>query len=343
MTDISAQNPVENYFVAIPCAPAEFGSFIGSLLGKPQTIESKHRGSFEIGKDDVVNVFHLVMQRVTQQNDGALMQFTARIVFDDESSVLLTSLDEFVTYTEVRPLVSCQVHLSWVFIVTFQGRRHPEKQEIELSFIASAPDVSMNLLDHLREGSHLVSFRIRHTERTWGGDIESLLTGYVKSILLPEGTLRRFVRTHSSNIATITGLVYFGLSLGGCLIAAKVKADEKLAALSAYLGMNATADMKLDRLLQLGSEGFWGRYFVTMFVFIVVSGIVAIVVGALIGISSSARRPSFLLFTKKSEQAKTMELKLYEHSWRTFVVTECCSAAFPAASTWVFSRLWALT
>ena len=129
------QHPEGQFSVALPCTSDDFGRFLGSLLGKPQTISGSERGAFEIRREDISNSYHLVIQRVKQQNDAQLLQFTVRLVFDDNSSVLLNSLDDFLTYSEVRPIVPTQAHLSWSFIVKFQDRSHPEKQEIDLSFL----------------------------------------------------------------------------------------------------------------------------------------------------------------------------------------------------------------
>src|SRR5258708_6738933 len=91
------------YSVVLPCAPEDFTEFVSGLLGKAQTIEKVFAGAFEINADDIVNTFHLVNQRVHQQNEASLVQFTVRIVYDDDSSVLLNSLEDFVHYSEIRP------------------------------------------------------------------------------------------------------------------------------------------------------------------------------------------------------------------------------------------------
>lgn len=71
--------------VVLPCSTEDFGSFISGLLGKPQTMSNMVRGPFELKKADVVNVHALLMQRVAQQNEAVLTQFTAKLIFDDES------------------------------------------------------------------------------------------------------------------------------------------------------------------------------------------------------------------------------------------------------------------
>jgi hypothetical protein len=66
----------ENYEVLLPCAPEDFGEFVSRLLGKPQTIERLIYGVFEIKKEDVINTYHLVEQRIHQQNEAVLVQFS---------------------------------------------------------------------------------------------------------------------------------------------------------------------------------------------------------------------------------------------------------------------------
>jgi hypothetical protein len=87
-----------DYAVLLPCTPDEFGDFVSGLLGKPQTIEKSIFGEFEVTRDAVANTFHLVNQRIDQQNEAPLIQFTARIEYDDNSSVLLNSLQDFGNY-----------------------------------------------------------------------------------------------------------------------------------------------------------------------------------------------------------------------------------------------------
>ena len=98
-----------DYAVLLPCTPDEFREFLSGLLGKPQTIEKSIYGVFEVPHDAVANTFHLVDQRIDQQNEATLIQFTVWIEYDDNSSVLLNSLQDFLTYSEVRPIASVGV------------------------------------------------------------------------------------------------------------------------------------------------------------------------------------------------------------------------------------------
>jgi hypothetical protein len=59
----------------IPVDREHLGAFIGGLLGRPQTIEDSFNGPFDLDKISLENVFHLVHQRVKQQNKAELVQF----------------------------------------------------------------------------------------------------------------------------------------------------------------------------------------------------------------------------------------------------------------------------
>lgn len=126
----------EQYSVILPCTQEDFGNFVSGLLGQSQTIERIFRGTFEIGRQEIENTYHLLDQRICQQNEATLVQFTAKVVYHDASSILLNSLDDFLRYVEVRPLVSTSLHLSWTYLIRFRDKRFPEKQQIEMSIVA---------------------------------------------------------------------------------------------------------------------------------------------------------------------------------------------------------------
>src|ERR1700694_338469 len=114
--------------VVLPCPPDQFREFIAGLLGLPQTIEGTLDGPFEVTKQDAENLYALIDQRISSQNEAALVQFTARVAYDNKSSVLLSSLRDFLSYNEVKPLKSTGLQLSWTYLIKFPMKAFPEKQ-----------------------------------------------------------------------------------------------------------------------------------------------------------------------------------------------------------------------
>jgi hypothetical protein len=146
---------------------------------------------FDINLQDLISLYHLVVQRVEQENEARLVQFVAVVTFNDKSSVRLTSIDDFEAYNEVRPLRSVAVLLNWIFLIRFRDRRYPEKQDITVHFMAPDPSRRQRAMPlHLdvdegpfyyrdrvkrRKVSGIIYVDINYTARTWGNDVDSLL------------------------------------------------------------------------------------------------------------------------------------------------------------------------
>ena len=345
---LHAGNSNSKYAIALPCEPEDFANFIGSLLGKPQTISNSERGSFEIRKEDISNSYHLLVQRVQQQNEGQLLQFTVTVVFNDNSSVLLNSLEDFLAYAEVRPVFPTQAHLSWAFIVKFRDRPHPEKQDIDLSFFTSAAgtftignDEEIEFISMSRVSvSGRIAFRIRHTARTWGADIESLLTGHAKHLILPEDPVRKFVRRYSGKLAVLLGLTFFVSTIAACLVTANHLGAEQLKLVSGLIQSPNALDLKLNRILEMNAEGFWGKYFFSVLIFIVFSLISAIALAAWAETSADTNKPSYLLLTKKAEQNKVEKDNRYRIRWLSFLGSLVVSIATGIFSNIIFTKYW---
>ena len=222
------QSPHDDYAVILPCKPGEFGAFISGLLGKPQTITAAFFGVFEITQNDIENFYHLVKQRIDQQNDATILQFSVRMVFDDDSSVLLDSFDDFVQYNEVRPIASVAAHLSWTLLIRFPSKPAPEKQDIDVSIVCSGRhfipifDNPVMIAHRLNSPSTgYISLRIRHTARTWGADIEALLGNHIRTLLKVRSKWNVFLTTHHEKIGAIAGPLILFAALGGGIIAMK--------------------------------------------------------------------------------------------------------------------------
>lgn len=351
MSEILEQAKSRGTFtIALPCEPENFSKFIGGLLGKPQTISKTYMGSFEIVHKDIENVYYLVLQRVIQQNDASLIQFSVQLVFDDNSTVLLNSLDDFISYTEVKPLIVTQANLSWSFLVQFQDREHPEKQEIELTFVTKASgsvsilnseDSPVIPLSKMFGGGGFVSFKIAHTARSWGADIEALLSGHVKHILIPEEKVRSFIRRHSGKIASLFGLTFFMSSIYACFYSAGVISESNLQSLQPIISNPELVSEKLNKLLELMVSGYWGKFFFSVFVFTIFSLIVAMVLGMWVETSANAKKPSYILFTKTSEQHKKLADSKYRYKFVSFLISIGVGVATGIVSNIIFTAYWA--
>lgn len=299
--------------VMLPCGPDDFKDFISGILGKPQTIERQIPGPFTVNRDNIRDLYHLIEQRVLSQNEGALMQFTSRIVYDDNSSVLLNSIDDFLNYNEVKPLTSRTVVLNWVFLLTFRNRKAPEKQSIDVTFSSEIGysfshkfgPITESVIDLLANG---MSVRISHTDRTWGSDIDSLLLGALERLTAEKSKIRESVNNCSGWIGAAAFLTCMSLSIWGVIESAhRIEQwhNEKLS----VLGNNPTELMLLNYVSDSISEGAWTRFGLYGAFFVIFALISSIALGITAGTFAGKRQSSFVLLTEqarvKFEKSKT--------------------------------------
>jgi hypothetical protein len=342
-----------NNAVILPCEPDQFRDFIAGLLGKPQTISRRLLGPFEVTKSDLENLHHLLEQRIVSQNEATLVQFTASISYDDNSSVLLNSLYDFQVYKEVKPLVSNAVTLSWTYLMKFRNKKFPERQQIDITFHARREagyieDVDGISLSSKRTAS-AIRFQIAHTDRTWGTDIESLLTGQLGTFEKRDYGLRKFAYLHSGFIG-FSAFVFLFLSALGAAFYATGGLIEKYLAEARRLADSSQQSSefvtkKLDFLIDIIASGFWTRYAFFLMGFVVLALIASIFSGAMVGSSAGTVRPSFVLLTPRAEEARIVGLQRYEKDWMTFLIALAGMLLVAVIGNYLFyklSQIWSL-
>jgi len=288
--------------VALPFNEEQFKDFIISLLGKPQTITKHLRGSFEINKDNLVTLFEIVNQRIYQQNDSKLIQFRATIYYNDNTTVTLNGFDHLVHFNEKLPLVSTAVHLTWQYLVKFRDKDTFEKQEISVSFI-SETDGPIPIFDdeaYHRFHDNNINFRISHTARTWGADIESLLTKHLKTIVKKDSKFSSFFRYNSENVQHTVSAILIAITL----------------AVSLYntLSIKSTNAHYDDSVFWIHHYGSYIFLFLGIIVLLKVT-VVMLEEFQFYG------TPSFILLTPESEKNKIKKLSSYKKKWIRYIGT----------------------
>lgn len=336
--------------MVLPCSQSDFGRFISALLGKPQTIEKAFYGTFEVDQHDIEDVFCLVDQRVKQQNEATLIQFTVKILYDDNSSVLFNSLSDFLNYREVQPLVSLAGYLSWTYLIKFQDKSYPEKQTIELSFATS---VGAPLLVHIEEGVQIIpnavrrmgsviSLRISHTARTWGVDIEALLSGHIAGLLREESRPKTFVCSHSEGIGLATGGVVLLSTLFGAYLAAERVTFSQRAAAKAIAASSSATDLagKVDFLVDLAAKGIWPRFTLALGVLLFVALVGAVALGIWVESLADNQPRSFVLLTNRAKEMRTKYLEKRRKRWCWFAFSMISGLATSVVANVLFAWLF---
>lgn len=348
--------PVEEGYVVLPYNEGQFKDFIKSLLGSPQAITKTIYGTFEIDQNDIRNLYSLLYQRVIQQNEGVLAQFSAKIIYSDNSAIELNTIEEVMTYNEVRPIVSRAIHLKWDFVVRFQDKKIHEKQRIQVSFISTG--ASRKTIDDLSEPrtvygyeygivtEGLINFRIEHTARTWGADIEALLTNHIESILIEPKKIKQIIRRYSEAISFGLGSIFFLAAVGGSLVAGKNFAASQAIKINNLLQSVTvtnidTLNTKIDLLAKSLAGGAWSQFYFITVLFLLVSLVIAFIIGAWIDGTILSYDPSFILLTRQSQKAKEETLNRNRKSWRSFVVSIFVDLIVSVISNLIFVTFFA--
>ncbi|MCD6437282.1 MAG: hypothetical protein J7L56_03325 [Halomonas sp.] len=348
--DITPEDTGGHYGIMLPCAPEDFGEFVSGLLGKPQTIEKGFSGFFDLSRTDVVNTFHLVDQRIRQQNEASLVQFTVRIIYEDNSSVLLSSLDELSHYSEVKPLVSTGIVLSWSYLIKFRNKKVPEKQDIDLSFISDMRrrrGIVIGIEEFSELGMPGIMLRVKHTDRTWGVDIESLLSGHVESLLRAESRKARFVRRHSGRISLLVGSFFFLSAIGGAFWASlrfvRSQTENLQAVRSATKGSPQYFQTQIDLLLDILVSGVWTRFTFATLGFLVLALVASIFLAVWVESSANKAPFSFVTLSRKAEERRDNLLGQQKRDWLIFCASIFTSIAAGVVSNLLFVRFFAVT
>ncbi|MEX0752125.1 MAG: hypothetical protein WD073_04275 [Xanthobacteraceae bacterium] len=303
-----------------------------------------------MGKAEVENLYHLVDQRVSSQNDATLVQFIARIVYDDDSSVLLNSFADFTSYTEVRPLVSRSLHLGWTFLIKFRNKEYPEKQQIDVSFFSRGrfeelefDFIEATIAGRRRMFNEGVTLRISHTDRTWGTDIDSLLTGHLSTLFKSDPPWREFIRHHSAFLGFLSGVALFcaTISTSIFLIVQRVveffaPARELSLKTATTLEQLAQQGQMLLRILALDPTP---KYTFFGFVFVIIALVGSSIVGALISGAAEGGSRSFVLLTNRSVVQKQAWDQRRKNSAVKISLSVVSALLMSIAGNWIFDFL----
>lgn len=327
----------ETRHVTLPVEESHFEDFIKGLLGRPQALIKRINGSFEIGRPQLTQIHGLLRQRILQQNSGRLVQFEARLGLSDDEIIVFNNLDELLAYNAPRRVTTSTLDLSWDFLVKFSDRPNPEKQRIQLKIVAD-PGASSDLDGdediiflgpgriHAFIAAKLLSFRIEYTARTWGEDIESMLSKYLHSITDKPRGASKALMLHSGKIVACVALLFYSSIVYGCFWATASFARYNMSRIEDSIRVVGVSDMEvlkqeISLLLALHAEGAWAGHIFKILVILVLSIPLTILLASWTAQVSYRPKPSFILITQEDESARVAALKKYQRRSLWYVIS----------------------
>ena len=214
------------------------------------------------------------------------------------------------------------------------------KVETKETIKYQCPDNSIveNLDDLLRTRS--INFCIRHTARTWGADIEALLSGHINNILVPPPKLREFAWKNSGKIGLAVGITFFAAALFFSFWTASQLWNYQKLQISDYLGDAVQLPLKMDFVLQTISSGIWAKYYFSVIVFLIICVALSIILGIWVENSADTNKPSFIILTEQSERNKRKRLKKYQNKLVSFILSLVLSFVTGVLANYLFQYFW---
>jgi hypothetical protein len=320
-TILPPQGSPGDYAVLIPCSQDAFAKFVSGLLGQTQTIQRRIEGPYEVHRSDIKKIYDLLMQRV-RQNESSLASFGLTVYYDDRSSVKFNSYEDFNSYAEIRPRSSIGFDLSFNFLVKFTDREVPEKQVINVTFrapmVVRGPELLFEMGDSPWYDTDF-KIRIEHTDRSWGVDIENLLSGHIETIKKNEPSkLQSYLSKRAGRFALSAGVICFAVFAAGFFLTIGRYGDERishfrdsLSTLSGYERVSTSLDILGGYLLAADMPNFVA----VILIFFVMAIVISIVFGAFIGDKLTVRPKGFLVLTRQAETARDEHLASARKYW----------------------------
>lgn len=204
------QQVEDQYQLVLPCDTKDFNQFISSLLGKPQEERRTIEGCFHVQPKDISNIYHLINQRVTQQNEGALAYLGIKVLYCNGTSITHKSVESFESYYPTSNTTPTEVVMSFTYLIKFQNKQTPEKQEVEVVF--SVDERRLHETTAWMAGG-IFEYRILNTDRTWSADIANVLTNHSSSFIDKHSGFWKWIRRNNGEVFEYT---FWAVLFGFC-------------------------------------------------------------------------------------------------------------------------------
>ncbi|ULN84676.1 hypothetical protein HXW87_21680 [Pseudomonas sp. Y5-11] len=340
---ILSDDDSDDQFIQVPIKKKDFGDFITSLLGQRETINGQKAGSFVIDHEWLLNLHHLIDQRIKLQAKSSLVDFSATISYHNAPDRTITTAKGFAHFNETRITTTESIVLTWTYLVIFPGKPSPEKQEISVRFVSdpsvliSRPGAILGRIPELTGG--LASFTVAHTERTWGDDISALLIREIEACFKPETFLDKYHNTITS-ILGITCLMA-GIFLPGYieeLIRQKEVAEFFLKALP---NGNSFTSLSIDEKLNLALTILQpsNQLHTIGTGYKLLSMVCSMAISAVILFGFDTTKKSHILLTKKDSSEKECEEKKEKFKLAKRLISVASAIALGVAGNYAYYLL----
>jgi hypothetical protein len=163
----------------------QLGEFITNLLGQRRRLSRSFDVLFTLTWTWLYNLDELIVQRVENQNEGSLVDFSFKVFLASGRTTHLTTRADFKSFRDISAFETVGIELVWTFLVKFPSPDVPEKQEIRFSAKTTNLDRGMarrkllSYFDNLTFESEELLLEVYYSNITWGEDIMMTVSNHV--------------------------------------------------------------------------------------------------------------------------------------------------------------------
>lgn len=323
-----------------PANKENIRNFIGELLKSPQSILFYHYGVFDFARADIEDVFFRVDNRIKEQHDSQLIQFSLSIAYDDRTVMTLHSIEEFRKFSDTKKAICVGISMNFAYLVNFPQADVPKKQSIKF-------DVRIPIMASIKDGRYVswtfddigffrhskgvlarISCQIDHSHQTLGFDIENIIKLFLRGEEIIDQRAY-FFKKYGSILMALVALLFFSVS-------------------TYVFGIEFYNDYKMSineeniSLLAVYEELHKGKYWI-YFVIIMIPLTAILAFGLIMGIvylvnEMGKPRPSFIRLSEFHDQKAKFELK--KHNTRFIAMLGspllALSISLIASAIWAF-------
>lgn len=283
------------------------------------------RGIFDLDRAAVENFFHIVDQRVNEQNGCTASTCEIGIYYNDGTSRKFPSISSFQQYSETRNRFPTVITLHLGYFIHFPSEALPEKQEIDItirssetisdtidlvqtdsSLRASGNHVHMHI-GHDNSQFGIITYEINHSRVTWGLDLEGHIRSQIEALMTNPSVADKLISKVSGPLNLFT-TIFVGLYIANLIIDAF------------FWFLYRTDSLTEDRPdIAVAAEylvnGHIAKYIVASLVvsvvsFTIFSGIISRIINSI-----KKPRPSFIVLNSNDKKWRDQKIKGYEKRW----------------------------
>lgn len=182
-----------NELVSVMMPGRDLAEFIAEMLGQRRTLSRDFQTTFRINQDWLTGLVEIIDQRVSAQNQGKLVGFTAQFFYLGGKKISLYKKGDFSSFNDVSQDISTGFRINFTYLIQFPYKKNPERQDIlvEAQTIpqgitsTNTPKSVRAIIIPINADFGSLKMEIQHSDITWGEDIYNLISNHVLSRFPP--------------------------------------------------------------------------------------------------------------------------------------------------------------